>query len=367
MLLTEHNLFYYLLDKGMVDAATVVNGEFTVRRSDSRNNNFLVNREYDHHCFFIKQVKAADAEKIETLHVEAAAYMLANQDANYKALKNFLPPFHYFDAAHHILITGQVKDALSVYDFYLQLNDFSNTLPAQLAAILASYHQSINAAQPAQRLQRFRRQLPWVFTIANTPPVTGAPATADQQLMQMITGNKELLQSIAPLAQQWQQSSLVHNDAKLNNFLAGYDDKTKQINFVKLIDWELADIGDPLWDVATVMQNYLTLWLTTDLPEQNAYFQKITLQQVQPCVQQFWKSYAQHMQWTAAVRQTALIKATQFCALRLLHTCFETTAQMPTLQPVTVKMLQVCINILRSPADAAIKLLGIQPNIPATV
>jgi len=113
MLLTEHNLFYYLLDKGMVDSSAVVNGEFTVRRSDSRNNNFLVNREYDHHSFFIKQVKAPDAEKIETMRIEATAYILAHTDANYKALKNFLPPYYDYDATQHILVTGQVKDAVS--------------------------------------------------------------------------------------------------------------------------------------------------------------------------------------------------------------------------------------------------------------
>jgi thiamine kinase-like enzyme len=361
MLLTEHNLFYYLLDKGMVDSSAVVNGEFTVRRSDSRNNNFLVNREYDHHSFFIKQVKAPDAEKIETMRIEATAYILAHTDANYKALKNFLPPYYDYDATQHILVTGQVKDAISVYDYYLQLNDFNNNIPAQLADVLASYHGSINTTQQGTTMQHFRRQMPWVFTIANTPPINGAPATADQQLMQLITRNTELLQLIAPLAALWQPTSLVHHDAKLNNFLAGYDHEKKHINFVKLIDWELADIGDPLWDLASVIQNYLTLWLTTDVPDpqQTAYIKTILLAQVQPCIQQVWNRYAQLMQWNAAAKQTALTKTVQYCALKLIHTCFETTAQGTTLQPVTVKMLQVSINILRNPADAAVKLFGI--------
>lgn len=361
MLLTEHNLFYYLLDKGMVDSRAVVNGTFTVRRSDSRNNNFLVNREYDHHSFFIKQVKAPDAEKIETMRIEATAYMLANNDSNYAALKNFLPPFHHYDATHHILVTGQVKEAISVYDYYLQVANFTNSIPTQLADILASYHTSMNTTQPQPAMQHFRKQMPWVFTIANTPAINNAPATADQQLMQLITKNTELLQLIAPLAALWQPTSLVHHDAKLNNFLAGYDVEKKQINFVKLIDWELADIGDPLWDVASVMQNYLSLWLTTDIPDpqQTAYIKKIPLEQVQPCIAQLWNRYAQLMKWNVAARQTAMIKTIQYGALKLIHTCFETTAQSNTLQPVTVKMLQVSINILRNPADAAIKLFGL--------
>jgi hypothetical protein len=109
------------------------------------------------------------------------------------------------------------------------------------------------------------------------------------------------------------------------------------------------------------MQNYLSLWLTTDIPDpqQTAYIKKIPLEQVQPCIAQLWNRYAQGMKWNVAARQTNMIKTIQYGALKLIHTCFETTAQSNTLQPVTVKMLQVSINILRNPADAAIKLFGL--------
>jgi thiamine kinase-like enzyme len=363
MLLTEHNIFYYLLDKGMIDTTPVLNGEFTVHRIDSRNNNFLINRDFDHHCFFIKQVKALDAEKIETMKVEATAYMLAGNDVQYKALKDFLPAYHYYDAGSHVLITGQVKDALSVYDYYLQVSDFNSSLPQSIADILSSFHKTINPAQQNTGFQYFRKQMPWVFTIANNPApnFSGNAQSADQQVMQMIQKNQEFVQLLSQVPALWQPVSLIHNDAKFNNFLAGYDHEKKKINFVKLIDWELADIGDPLWDVASVMQNYLTLWLTTDLPEQqNSYMKKIALEQVQPCLQKFWQQYVLQMKWTAPQAQAALIKVAQFCALKLIHTCFETTPYTSTLQPVTVKMLQMSLNMLRSPADAAKQLLGIK-------
>jgi hypothetical protein len=354
MLLTEHNIFYYLLDKGMINTEPVLNGEFTVHRSDSRNNNFLINRDLNHHFFFIKQVKALDAEKIETMKVEATAYMLAG---------NFLPAYHYYDAGSHVLITGQVKGALSVYDYYLQISDFNNSLPQSMADILSSFHKIINPAQQNTSFQYFRKQMPWVFTIANSPApnFSGNAQSADQQVMQMITKNPEFVQLLSQMPAQWQPVSLIHNDAKFNNFLAGYDHEKKKITFLKLIDWELADIGDPLWDVASVMQSYVTLWLTTDLPQQqNSYMKKIALEQVQPCLQKFWQQYVLQMKWTALQAKAALIKVAQFCALKLIHTCFETTPYTSTLQPVTVKMLQISLNMLRSPADAANQLLGIK-------
>lgn len=361
MLLTEHNLFYYLLDKGMTDLSPVINGEFTVRRSDSRNNNFIVNKEYDHHSYFIKQVKAPDAEKIETMQVEATAYRLAHTDPQYKALKDFLPDFHYYDNQHHILVTGQVKEALSVYDYYMQVPAPDDQLPALIADILASFHKTIGTNGDQQAFRYFKRQLPWVFSVASQAPASlQAPAvSADQQLMQLIAKNQDLPGLIQPLSSLWQPVSLLHNDAKLNNFLVGYDQEKNKVRFIRLIDWELADIGDPLWDLATVMQHYLTLWLTTDVPEQETFFKKITLEQVQPRIQQLWNRYARQVNWPPAQRQAALLKTIRFCALKLIHTCFETTTQLSVLQPVTVKMLQVSINILKAPADAATKLFGI--------
>src|SRR6188472_2355988 len=98
MLLSEHNICHYLLNKGILDTASIVNGQYSARRSDSRNNNFIINKEFDHHNYFIKQVKSSETEKIETLRTEASCYNLANTDPKYKALAKFLPKFFSFDS-----------------------------------------------------------------------------------------------------------------------------------------------------------------------------------------------------------------------------------------------------------------------------
>ena len=364
MLLTEHNIFYYLLDKGMISAKEVIEGEFTARRNDSRNNNFIINREYDHNSFFIKQVKAPDAEKIETLRTEAACYQLAQNDDRYYSLKKFLPEFFQYDLLNHVLITGQIKNAFTLYDYYFQMAELSNSIPEIIADTLASYHiTSLQANQQSPGMHFFKLQKPWVFTIATTPPeyYTGA---AEQQTVQLIHKNREFIQLLSGIENLWQPHSLVHNDAKFNNFLISYDPEKNDINFIKLIDWELADIGDPLWDVATVFQNYLSLWVNTDVPEQLSQpgTKKINLQQVQPIIQLFWKRYVQQMKWTPQQESSMLIKATRYCALKLIHACFETAPYSQTLQPQSVKLLQISFNVLRSPSDAATKLLGIQHN-----
>jgi thiamine kinase-like enzyme len=162
---------------------------------------------------------------------------------------------------------------------------------------------------------------------------------------------------------EWRPTTLVHNDIKFNNFLVDYDYEHKKIKGIKLIDWELADIGDPLWDAAAVIQNYLVLWLSTDVPEQlaqQAQVKKVKLEEVQPSISSFWKRYSQQLKMEPGIQRSVLVKTTKYVALKLIHSCFEMAPGSNVLQPVSVKMLQMSLNILRSPEDAAVRLLGIK-------
>ena len=363
MILTEHNILHYLLNNDMITAEPVIKGEYSARRNDSRNNNFIINREYEQYNYFIKQVKANDAEKIESLRVEAACYQLAENDPQYKILQDFLPHFYKFDTVQHILVTGLIKDAFSLQDHYMSAGDPGTTIAVQLAQLLASYQTPIKPGDNKEEFTRFRKQMPWVFTIHHNNPEQwmGNAKTAEQQAMQLIFKNKEFVKQLGQQEALWQPLSLVHNDIKFTNFLTKTDIAEKGPQFIKLIDWELADIGDPIWDAASILHSYLMLWIGTDIPEQQQYpgFRKFTLQQVQPACREFWKAYV-NAQVPGQDNSALLDKAIRFCAMKLVHTCFEYTPHTPTLQPVSVRVLQVASNILRSPSAAAFQLFSIQ-------
>jgi serine/threonine protein kinase len=243
------------------------------------------------------------------------------------------------------------------------MGEFRNNIPELLADTLASYHSAVN--RQLQNSSHFRQIKPWVFTLVTSPPVwpSGPQPSVEQQIIQLIFKNAEFVQLLRQLETEWVPGTLVHNDVKFNNFLLNYDYEKKIINSVKLIDWELADIGDPLWDVAAVMQNYLLLWLTTDVPEQpgrQISFKKVKLEEVQPCISAFWKRYMQQLKFEQAQQRTSLIKAVKYAALKLIHSCFEMAPGSTVLQPTNVKMLQMSLNILRSPDNAAVQLFGIK-------
>ena len=128
-------------------------------------------------------------------------------------------------------------------------------------------------------------------------------------------------------------------------------------------DWELADIGDPLWDVAAVFQNYLSLWVSVKIENQQSKHpreEQYKIENIQPSIQAFWRQYSENRKWTIEETQTKLEKAVRFTALKLIHTCFESTPYTKHLQPYCAKTLQLSLNLLKYPEDSIQELLSIQ-------
>jgi thiamine kinase-like enzyme len=370
MILTKNNLIHYLLDKDLIDPEKLITGEYTVRNNDSRNSNLSVNKEYNHHNYFIKQIKATEPEKIETIRTEAACYRLTANKNSHIALREFLPEFYLFDKRNHILVTEQIRDVMSLHEFYFAKNEFQNEIPEKLAEVLSNLHkkevlQSLESVPETDKL-KFKNQKPWVFTLTDRPLAYWAaqPPSAEQQAMMIILKNTDFAKKIAETNLLWQPGALLHHDIKFTNFLIRTGPDGQKIDFVKLIDWELADYGDPAWDLACLIQSYLHLWAATDIPEEElklqGNLQKVSLQTVQACIMQVWRSYVQAARIPATLHPVWLLKLVKFTALKLVHTCFETTPYAQTLQPNGVKLLQIAYNILKSPENAITHLLGIK-------
>ena len=363
MLLTESNIAFYLMDKGLITNKSIVEGKFTAHVADSRNNNFVINRDFpDQSQYFIKQVKALDKEKTDTLRIEATCYWLANNDADYQALKVFLPKYYDFDYLNHILIIENLSDCISLHEYFLQKQDISLAIAQQQAEVLASYHGALSdKIQQSQSMKLFAKGKPWVFRIASqdyTQWMTTTPK-AEQQTMQLILGNKEFLGLIQSLENTWQTKSLVHNDIKFTNFLINKSVFEEQKAQIRLIDWELADIGDPCWDIAAMFCSYLMLWVQNSDTQYHYLPMSFSPETLKPAFQEFWKTYTQKMNLTVPQTQEILLKSMKFCGLKLIHTCFETTPYTQTLQPQSAKLLQLSLNILKAPEQSINSLLGL--------
>lgn len=364
MLLTQSNMIHYLLDRGLMDTASFVNGTFSCRQGQSRHHHFIINKEYDSKQFFVKQA-VSNEEKKASLQREGMFYELLASREQAEIFQQYLPQLFLYDELNATLILKYFSGCTSVYDWLLR-HHFSDELTRAATAVadaLYVLHTLHNTVNGFEETGFFTEIKPWVLSLPQMKMAGSGTARseAEEQSMRLVFSVHGFTEMIEKAAQLWQPSSLIHGDAKLTNFLIPQQ-VAEDSHPLKMIDWELVALGDPLWDVATVFQSILTLWVIHEDPLFQNSNQKVDTAVMQTFISKCWKKYAGHHRWSVAEAHQKLETCTSFCALRLLHACFESTPGAKSLRPYSARLLQLAHNILSSPSVTASQLFGVNPN-----
>lgn len=370
ILLSPFNICYYLLDKGLIQLSDLVNGDYTVNMSSSRNNNFIINKNLPN-SIFLKQPRTLSGEQANSVRIEASCYWLAYNDEAYKNLKTFLPTYHSYDYLNYILSIECVKDSTDLYTFYSEKKKFIHSIPVQLAQLLSSYHQKIFSKTQKHKSEKlFRKAIPFVFQLGDKNVKTWwkGKKEGEKQMLSLIEKDDNFRQLIENAAKEWKIDSLIHGDIKSANFLINVKNLEKEEINVRLIDWELADLGDSCWDVAAVFKMYILFWIySQDFSKkglsQQKPFHNFELKPIQSSIHFFWENYCEQMKIEEDLKGSLLIKIANFCALGLVQSCFETTTVSESLPPEGAQMLQLSVNILRNPEQALVEVFGFESKI----
>jgi len=133
---------------------------------------------------------------------------------------------------------------------------------------------------------------------------------------------------------------------------------------LKIVDWELADLGDACWDVGAIFQAYLSFWILSmqmlgdPSPAQLVDMAQYPLEKMQPAIQTFWKTYVHTMQMDDTVSREWLERSVKYGAARMIQTAYECLSFSPQITANALCLLQVSLNILKSPQEAISDLLG---------
>jgi aminoglycoside phosphotransferase (APT) family kinase protein len=361
MLLTETNMIYYLLGRGLTDSKNFVQGRYSCHSSEGRHRHFIINKEFDEQKLFIKQAPKGNAEKTAFLLKEGLFYKLISSEKKFEELKPYMPAVLFFDANDAVL-SLEYYSSYAGLDVWLHTDKNENAIrqvSAELAAALFSLHSiSRDNLKSTEEKDLIAATRPWVLDLAEikNENYSSARSVAEKQSAELIFSIPGFDDLIRKAAQQWQVGSIIHGDCKLSNFLFEAGKKSR----LKWIDWEIVTSGDPLWDVATVFQSALSLWTISNDPGFiSANKQILNTENLQLFISSLWGQYADHNQWDAATAKQKLEKCTGFTALRLLHACFETTPAADNLQPYSARLLQLAYNIIADPVKATEELFGI--------
>lgn len=367
MIVTAENIVHYLTDKNFIATESVVDGDFTVVDMTRRNRNFKIIRKQDK-GYFIKQVKNYDPQSVSSLTREAHSYYLAQNDNSFKGIAELMPRLVHHDPALNILVLELFPGSENLSEMHLRLGMFPNYIAASLGTSLGIYHRDISLTINEVRSKKlFPEALPWMLTI--NPQYIQQIKNADPNFylfFSIIDKYPEFLTSIEKLRNEWQINSLIHGDMKWDNCIVYKDSNAATENLkLKIIDWELADLGDSSWDVGAVFQTYLSLWVMSipvtvqNNSQQSEQLAKYKIEDMQPAIKSFWNAYTTTMSFDKTSQTTLLEKCCKYGAIRMIQTVYEQMHVTKQLSKNAVYLLQVSLNILKNPSEAINALLGL--------
>jgi thiamine kinase-like enzyme len=356
MRLTLERIHLYLLDKGFIEPASIVSGDYLATQMQTRNIIFRITRRKAK-SLFVKQLNSFDSSNTYVLQKDATCLWLIKNHPAFAQLSGYVPDYFGFDPEKQVLVTEYLADSSNLEE-YVRLNngELPLNIREELATILATYHFPLGAEVLNSRpVQFFSRQVPWVLSLADadlgTQPMALSFTSAPNPALGAVLGSHDFKSALNAIKKEWVATSLIHGDLKWMNLLVHREEDREK---VKVIDWEIADIGDPLWDVAGILQGFVTNIVFYHPAVASETFSPVPglglphLQAAWPLMDHFWQQYRALTAPDAdpAAEAAALAKTLRYTGARLLQSAIEQNMMMTTLQPTATKLLQASHAIL---------------------
>ncbi|MDQ2775704.1 MAG: aminoglycoside phosphotransferase family protein [Acidobacteriota bacterium] len=361
-MLVQSEVARYLLLKGLITAESIVDGNLQVVESSRRNQNWKVINPGGT-SYFLKQ--GIGSNKAETVTHESTVYQLFSADPGKGCPGRHLPRFVSFDNDHRVLILELLTEAKDFREYHTS-GRFSTVFASELGRVLSEVHGAGEPRRDIPTESNFSARLPWVLGL-HRPNLSlfRDASNANLQLIRILQNVEGFAQTLDRLRQQWKVDGLIHNDIKWDNCLAVREPRSARKPEIKIVDWEFAGLGDRCWDVGAVLSNYLSFWLLSipitgaEPPDRFVDLARYPLESMQPALRAYWAAYVKGMELGDREAGEWLLRSVSYAGARLVQTGFEQMQFSTRLTGNLVCLLQLSLNIMQRPYEAAIQLLGI--------
>lgn len=355
----------YLIDRGLLSVDSILDGDLIVSSAMRRNRNVRVKRKHDV-SYLLKQPDDPGAGGTITLRNEAAFYEWVHQSPVAEPMRELLPRLSLFDAERSLVVLELIEEAKPLWSHYAAVEEgqpFPTAGARAAGRAIARLHRTLAGAEA--ELPWLGRQAPWIMRAHKPSPDLLASLTpANAETIRILQTQEQLSTHLDALRRQWQPSTITHNDIKSDNVLVIDGANGPE---VRLVDWELVAAGDPAWDVAGMLQDFILFWISSMQLMGAAVATaalvasaKYKLTDLHPAIRAFWSGYANEL-GTAAAASLA-VRAVAFSAARLIQSAYEIGAAGGSLNAAAILLLQISANVLRDPARARIELYGLLPT-----
>ena len=339
---------------------SVVDGDLVIVDASGRNRNFKVLRKHGQ-SLFVKQIRNWNSQAAAMLQCEAACYFLARNDPDFKALAPLIPDLYDFDLDRQTLITAFISDGEDLWEHLRRVGKISTSVAGELGKCFGAFHrESDTRLLNSPHASVFPKQIPWILSAErrNSHPFKElSPATS--QLFDHVesTGLSAVLDE---LRNEWRVSTLMHGDMRLENCILVQ--RSTDAPDLKIVDWELADLGDRCWDVGSIVQAFLATHIISIPPVEGkldlgALLIHPSLTNLQPAIRSFWQSYAAELRNPKESNGILFQRCLRYGAARMVQSAYESMQFTPHFSRNALHLLEVSSDILTKPSSAAEQLL----------
>jgi Phosphotransferase enzyme family len=369
IMLNVDEMIALLIERQLIDRDWIIHGELVIRCASRRNRNLRVEGPDGMGCF-IKQSDPLAFGGQRTLGHEASFLEHCRNQPALAGIAEFLPRIIHRDRDHAFHALELLNRATPLLSFQAAHEDdaFPNEPSRALGEALAGLHRSFSMSESRDNpsLAWLPRGIPWSLGGYTMSPARLATVSPAQGSVLRIIEEQELSDQLVHLGAEWRPETVIHGDIKFDNVLVrparGGVDAALDLF---IVDWEFVQIGDPAWDLAGALHDYLVLWISSmplgpDLsPEQMINQAAYPLSTLQQAVRALWEGYLQAPGLSPQGADELVSRAVHFAAARLVHAAYERSAFEQTLPAGAVILLQLSSNIMANPELARIQLFGI--------
>lgn len=362
-MLNKQSITPYLQQHRLLDLEHPVEGSVRISDVSQRNTNFRV--ECDQAPSYLVK-HGAGLDRASTVAHEAAIYRALDGSTS---MRRYVPRFYAYDPGESALVLELIEGAETLAERQARTGRFSVESARQFGGALAELH-AISPEDNPDLYDVLGRSIyggrpHWTLSV-HRPYLReyGLSSNANIQTVKILQRFPDFGAALDALRHEWMSPVShvpIHCDIKWGNILV----RPSSSQTVRLVDWELARLGDPCWDVGSFFGEYLTFWLLSipvtgqDPPDRFLDLARYPLDKMRPAMRAFWLAYTTRLGIPANRLDGVLLRSVRYAGARLIQTAYEQGQTSALLTSNIVVLLQLALNILQRPAEAAIMLLGI--------